>query len=153
VGPMISERERDRVIEWVEEAKKMGAKEEIPLKVEGNVIGPVVLTEVPEEAGVWKDEVFAPVVSVVPFRKFEEAIKILNNSSYGLNAGIYTPRVDHMLMAIEEVETGGVIINDYSTFRVDHMPYGGVKESGLGREGIKYAIEELTEIRFVSLMP
>ncbi len=153
VGPMISERERDRVIEWVEEAKKMGAKEEIPLKVEGNVIGPVVLTEVPEEARVWKDEVFAPVVSVVPFRKFEEAIKILNNSSYGLNAGIYTPRVDHMLMAVEEVETGGVIINDYSTFRVDHMPYGGVKESGLGREGIKYAIEELTEIRFVSLMP
>jgi len=110
-----------------------------------------VLTDVNENMKVVNREIFAPVVCLVPVSSFTEGIEKINNSKYGLNAGVYTNNFSNILQFIKEVEAGGIIINDYPTFRVDQMPYGGVKESGLGREGLKYAIQELTEIKFISL--
>ncbi len=95
-------------------------------------------------------EAFAPVVSIVTFEKFEEAIEMVNNSIYGLQAGVYTQNIANAFKAIKELLVGGVMINEIPTFRADHMPYGGVKESGIGREGVRFAIEEMTNIKMVS---
>ncbi len=150
-GPMITEKEAERVESWVRNAIDMGAKPLLLGKREGSILTPTVLTDVTTEMDVVSKEVFAPVVSIMPFKSFNEAIKEVNNSIYGLNAGIYTPKIANALKAIKECEVGSVIINDYPTFRVDQMPYGGVKMSGMGREGPPFAIEEYTEIRFVSM--
>ena len=100
---------------------------------------------------VMRNEVFGPVVCVVPFREFDEAIDMVNDSEYGLQAGVFTKNIDNINAAIHKLKVGGVIINDVPTYRADNMPYGGVKMSGLGREGLKYAIEELTDIRMVAI--
>jgi len=112
---------------------------------------PTVLTQVPSDCKVSSQEAFAPLVVVNPYGELEEAIEEVNNSRYGLQAGIYTQDLDRALTSARKIEVGGVIINDIPTFRVDLMPYGGVKGSGLGREGPKYAIEELTELKLVSI--
>ena len=96
-----------------------------------------------------KDEVFAPVVSLIPFQDLSEALQMVNQTRYGLQVGIYTQRIDYAFEAVKKINVGGVMINDTPTFRVDHMPYGGNKESGIGREGLRYAIEEMTNIRMV----
>lgn len=96
-------------------------------------------------------EAFAPIVNITPYSEWEQAIKHVNHSDYGLQAGVYTQSVKKSFQAIRELEVGGIIINDIPTFRVDQMPYGGVKDSGTGREGVKYSVEEMTELKFASI--
>lgn len=148
-GPMIDEKEARRIEEWIDEAVKQGAKVLTGGKRNGSIVQATVLTDVTADMKVIKDETFAPVVSIIPFKNFEEAVSMVNNSIYGLNAGVYTNNLRNAIMAAKEIKVGGVIINDVPTFRVDQMPYGGVKSSGIGREGLKYAIEEMTDIKMI----
>lgn len=148
---MITSKETERALSWIEEAKAMGAHVECGGEVVDRVLQPTVLTGVPAEAKVSCQEVFGPVVLINPVESIEQAIGLVNDSRYGLQAGIYTNNLSFALQAADELHVGGVMINDIPTFRVDHMPYGGVKESGMGREGIKYAIEEMTELKLVVL--
>ncbi|MBO8163287.1 MAG: aldehyde dehydrogenase family protein [Brevibacillus sp.] len=147
---MIHPKETERTLEWIREAEQKGARILCGGAAEGRILPPTVLTDVPPEARVSCQEVFGPVVLINKVDSVEEAIRLVNNSSYGLQAGIYTNDVRTALMAAEELQVGGVMINDIPTFRVDHMPYGGVKQSGFGREGVKYAIEELSELKLVA---
>jgi acyl-CoA reductase-like NAD-dependent aldehyde dehydrogenase len=149
VGSMISEGEAMRVESWVKEAVADGAKILCGGLRSGSFYAPTVLTDVKPDMKVMRNELFGPVVCVAPFRSFEEAIGMVNDSVYGLQAGVFTKNIDHVNRAIRGLRVGGVIINDVPTYRADHMPYGGVKMSGLGREGLKYAIEEMTDIRMV----
>ncbi|KKX56679.1 aldehyde dehydrogenase family protein [Brevibacillus borstelensis] len=146
---MISPKETDRALAWIEEARERGARVECGGKADGRVLQPTVLTGVPADAKLSCQEVFGPVVLINPVDSVEEAIEFVNDSRFGLQAGLYTQNLSLALKAADELHVGGVMINDIPTFRVDHMPYGGVKESGMGREGIKYAIEELTELKLV----
>jgi acyl-CoA reductase-like NAD-dependent aldehyde dehydrogenase len=150
IGPMISSVELNRTLEWLEEAKSMGARVETGGEViAGTCLAPTILTGVTKQMKVVCSEVFAPVVTVMPCDSFEEALEMADDSVYGLQAGIYTADIDKAFRAVRKLDVGGVIINDVPTFRVDHMPYGGNKESGLGREGIRYAMEEMTNIKMV----
>jgi len=97
------------------------------------------------------EEVFAPVVTVEAFADFSEALARVNNSRFGLQAGLFSDSMSHVMEAYEELEVGGVIVNDVPTYRIDHMPYGGVKDSGFGREGVRYAIEEMTELKLLGM--
>lgn len=151
VGPMISETEAERAEIWVKEAIDGGAKILTGGKRRGAMFEPTLLTNVTPEMKVMRDEVFAPVVSLIPFEDFEKALAWVNDSRYGLQAGVFTKNLAHVTRAIREINVGGVMINDYPTFRVDQMPYGGNKQSGLGREGLKYAIEEMTNPRMVMI--
>ena len=112
---------------------------------------PTVLSDVTPDMKVMALEVFAPVVSLVPFDTLDEAFAMANDTVYGLQAGIFTESLDTALRAVRSMDVGGVMVNDTSNFRVDHMPYGGMKESGLGREGVRFAVEEMTEIKMVVL--
>lgn len=153
VGPMISTDAALRIENWVKEAAKDGASILTGGRREGRVFYPTVLTGTNPQMKVWKEEVFAPVVLIEPFDEFEQALAMVNDSVYGLQAGVFTSRVAHMELAFRRLRVGAVIINDYPTFRVDPMPYGGVKRSGWGREGIRYAIEEMTESRLLVVNP
>lgn len=146
VGPMIDAGEADRIDAWVKDAVADGAR----VLVGGRRLGPcayapTVLDGVPEAAKVCAQEVFAPLVALYPFSDFGGALAAVNRSRYGLQAGVFTADLTHTLLAYDRLETGGVIVNDVPTYRIDHMPYGGVKDSGVGREGPRYAIEEMTE--------
>jgi glyceraldehyde-3-phosphate dehydrogenase (NADP+) len=110
-----------------------------------------VLENVNREMKVWTHEVFGPVVTLTPFDNFPQALEMANDSVYGLQAGVFTNNLAHLWQAFETLEVGGIIVNDAPVFRVDSMPYGGVKDSGLGREGIRYAMEEMTEIRLLAV--
>jgi len=145
VGPMISEGDAKRAVEWVDEAAANGAKVLCGGKREGSLVEPTVITATRPEMRVNCLEVFAPVVTVEPYQDFATALKQVNESDYGLQAGIFTRDVNLLFEAYEALEVGGVVAGDVPTFRIDHMPYGGVKDSGLGREGLRYAIEEMTE--------
>ncbi len=145
VGPMISEEEARRAEAWVREAVEGGATLRMGGERRGAVLLPAILTDVKPEMKVVCDEVFAPVVSVQPFESVDEAIAEVNASRYGLQAGVFTRDAHVAFRFARELEVGGVIINDTSSYRVDLMPYGGVKESGLGREGPRYAVEEMTD--------
>ncbi|NPA15438.1 MAG: aldehyde dehydrogenase family protein [Deferribacteres bacterium] len=149
VGPLVEEKEARRVKEWIEEAVSMGARLLIGGEVEGALMKPAVLTHCPKKAKLFWNEAFGPVVIINPVESLEEAIAETNDSMYGLQAGIYTKNLYNAWKAAYEVEVGGVIINDVPTFRVDLMPYGGVKDSGIGREGPKYAIQDMTEIKLI----
>ncbi len=149
VGPMITLAEAERVESWIQEAVTGGAKILTGGKRNGAIIEPTVLTNVKEQMKVMCDEIFGPVVSLVPFKEIQEAIQSVDNSRYGLQAGIFTQNLKHALQAIRQINVGGVIVNDVPTFRADHAPYGGNKASGLGREGVKFAIEEMTNIKMV----
>jgi acyl-CoA reductase-like NAD-dependent aldehyde dehydrogenase len=151
IGPMIDEQAAARVREWVQEAKSGGAKVVAGNPGAGTLIPAMVLTGVTRDMKVWNQEVFGPVVVLTPFDDFAQALAMANDSEYGLQAGVFTPSLAHMWQAFETLEVGGVIINDAPVFRLDHMPYGGTKASGLGREGVRYAMEELTEIRLLAL--
>ncbi len=148
---MINRGEAERIDTWVQEAVNKGAKTACGGTRKGSVYAPTVLTDTTNEMKVSCQEVFAPVVLVTPYETLEEAIRMVNDSDFGLNIGVYTQNIDKGLYAAKKIQSGAVIINDIPTFRVDHMPYGGVKESGYGREGIKYAVEEMTELKFVSI--
>ncbi len=149
IGPMITEREAIRVEEWLSEAVRAGAKILTGGKRTGSIMEPTVLTNVTPEMKVVANEVFGPVVSIIPFDDFSRALEMVNNSRFGLQAGIFTRDISRAFEAVKKLNVGGVIINDVPTYRVDHMPYGGNKESGLGREGAKFAIEEMTNIKMV----
>jgi acyl-CoA reductase-like NAD-dependent aldehyde dehydrogenase len=145
VGPMIDEDAARKVEVWLAEAVAAGAKVLYGGTRDGAVFQPTVLTNVPSDTRISCQEVFAPVAIVEPFSTFEQAVGMVNNSEYGLQAGVFTDSLVNALYAYQHLEVGGVVLNDYPTFRIDHMPYGGVKGSGFGREGIRYAIEEMTE--------
>ncbi len=151
VGPLIDLQAAARIEEWVAEAVDGGATVLTGGKSQGTLMEPTVLAEVKPEMKVSCQEVFGPVVTVQPYGEFMEAVHAVNDSVYGLQAGIFTNDLSAVHRAFEVLEVGGVIINDIPTYRVDHMPYGGVKESGFGREGLKYAIDEMTEMRLMVL--
>ncbi|HXP70931.1 MAG TPA: aldehyde dehydrogenase family protein [Candidatus Dormibacteraeota bacterium] len=151
VGPLINEGAARRTEEWIGEAAASGAKIETGGKREGSMVVPTVLTHTRPDMKVSCEEVFAPVVLVEPYDNFADAIRHVNDSPNGLQAGVFTRDVKLLFTAFDELEVGGVISGDTSSFRIDHMPYGGVKDSGLGREGLRYAIEEMTEPRLLVL--
>ncbi|MGG1252440.1 aldehyde dehydrogenase family protein [Brevibacillus agri] len=149
VGPMISEKEAKRTEEWVQEAISQGAQSLLPVKREGALFYPAVLVNTKPEMKVVCREVFAPVVTIIPYSDLEDAFAQANDSEYGLQAGIFTRDLNVAMKAARTLEYGGVVINDVSTYRNDVMPYGGVKNSGLGKEGPRYAVEEMTDERMV----
>jgi glyceraldehyde-3-phosphate dehydrogenase (NADP+) len=153
VGPMIDEESAAKVEGWIREAVAAGAVLHCGGTRERALMQPTVLTNVRSSMSVCANEVFAPVVTVEPFGTIAEAFSMVNDSRYGLQAGIFTNNLEHAFRAYDVLEVGGVILNDYPTFRIDHMPYGGVKESGFGREGLRYAIEEMTEPKLLVLKP
>jgi acyl-CoA reductase-like NAD-dependent aldehyde dehydrogenase len=151
VGPMISAYELERALAWLDEAISMGARVETGGEAIGTCLKPTILTGVTREMKVACSEVFAPIVSVVSYDSFDEALEMADDSVYGLQAGIYTSNLSKAFQAINRLNVGGVIINDVPTFRVDHMPYGGNKGSGLGREGVRFAMEEMSNIKMVCI--
>ncbi|WP_016838519.1 aldehyde dehydrogenase family protein [Ureibacillus thermosphaericus] len=151
LSAMIHPKEVERMKEWIEEAKAQGAKVATGAEFTERTMTPTVMVNVKPDMKIMCLETFAPIVSIVPYKTLDEAIKYVNDSDLGLNAGIYTNVLTDALKAADELEAGTVVINDIPTFRVDNMPYGGVKNSGYGREGIKYAIEEMTELKFITI--
>ncbi len=145
IPPLIRESDAVRAVQWIEEAVQSGAKLLCGGKRKGSLVEPAVLTDTNPEMRVNSAEVFAPVVTVEPYDDFRDAVRQVNHSSYGLQAGILTRDAGLIQFAFEELEVGGVIVGDVPSFRVDQMPYGGVKDSGLGREGLRYSIEDMTE--------
>jgi acyl-CoA reductase-like NAD-dependent aldehyde dehydrogenase len=151
IGPIIDEAEATRIEAWVRAAQQAGARLLCGGQRDGVMVSPAVLEAVPAGQRVVDDEVFGPVVVLSKFARFDDALAQVNASRFGLQAGVFTDSLTHTLRAWDELEVGGVIINDVPSWRVDTMPYGGVKDSGLGREGVRWAIEELTEPRLLVL--
>jgi glyceraldehyde-3-phosphate dehydrogenase (NADP+) len=149
VGPMISVSAAKRAESWIQEALDRGGERVCGGQREGSLLWPTVLQNVPEDCRVCREEAFAPLVVINAVDDLDHAITMVNDSQYGLQGGIFTKDLAAALEAAKRIQVGGVMINEVPTFRVDHMPYGGVKGSGLGREGLKYAVEEMTEIRLV----
>lgn len=148
VGPMISPFARERVASWSASAVREGAKTLLAPESRGcSLLTPGIFDNVPMDSPLWTDEVFAPVVVVKGYADFNEALRLVNASRFGLQAGVFTPRLDRALKAHAELRVGGVLINQVPTFRVENMPYGGARDSGSGREGVRYAMEEMTELR------
>lgn len=151
VGPMISLAEAERVEQWVKEAVAGGANTAWGGKRKGSMFEPTVLEGVTAGMKVCSEEIFGPVVTLQSVSSVEQAVAEANNSRYGLQAGIFSNDINAIMHAYRHLEVGGVIANDYPTFRVDNMPYGGVKDSGFGREGVRYAIQEMTEPKLLVL--
>ena len=149
VGPMIDEAEAKRAESWIREAVGEGAKLLVGGKREGRILHPTVLSRVRPDMKVMCLEAFAPLVSIYEYERFEDAVAMVEDSPFGLQAGVYTNDIRKAFYAVDRINAGGVMINDTSIFRVDHMPYGGNKMSGLGREGVRFAIEEMTNIKMV----
>lgn len=148
VGPMINADARDKIVQWVKDAEAAGGSLLLPLRTEGrSVLHPVVLENVPAGCAAVSEEAFAPLAVLQKYGTFDEALSIANDSAYGLQAGVFTTDMRKAFKAFETLEVGGVMINQVPTFRVENMPYGGLKESGFGREGVCYAMEEMTEPR------
>jgi len=151
VSAMINPNEVERIREWIEEAQEQGAMIATGGVFTERTLTPTVMTNVSADMKIVCQETFAPIVSIVSYETLDDAIRLVNESDLGLNAGIYTNILSDALYAADELQAGAVIINDIPTFRVDNMPYGGVKMSGYGREGIKWAIEEMTDMKFISI--
>ena len=151
VGPMIDEQAARRIETWIGEAVQAGARVLCGGHRKGAMLEPTVLVDVEATMKVSCQEVFAPVVTIERFTEFKEAVELVNASAFGLQAGVFTNSAQDIFYAYRELEVGGVIVNDASNYRMDHMPYGGVKDSGLGREGIRCAIEEMTEMKLLAL--
>ncbi|MCB9883501.1 MAG: aldehyde dehydrogenase family protein [Planctomycetes bacterium] len=151
VGPLIDHQHVERIRTWVAQAVAGGAKLHCGGEIEAHVVQPVVLTRVTEDMRVSCDEVFGPVVTIEPFTEFGAALETCNRTRYGLQAGVFTNDLNHALLAHRELDYGGVMINDVPTFRVDNFPYGGTKDSGFGREGVRFAMEEMSEPRVLVL--
>jgi acyl-CoA reductase-like NAD-dependent aldehyde dehydrogenase len=152
-GPLIDEKNAERIVAWIDEAKAAGADVLCGGERDGSVVKPCVLENVAGDSRLWCAEAFGPVCSLTRFATIDEAIAQVNDSAYGLQAGVFTDSVKHLWACFEGLEVGGIMHNDFPTFRVDHMPYGGVKDSGFGREGVGFAIEDYTELRHLALMP
>jgi acyl-CoA reductase-like NAD-dependent aldehyde dehydrogenase len=151
VGPMVDEHQASRTQRWVDEAVAMGGQVLAGGQANGTFFPPTVLTEVPVSAQVCSNEAFAPLVVAFPFTDLSDAIAQVNDSMFGLQTGVFTNDLAGAWQAFGELEVGGVIVNDIPTYRIDHMPYGGVKDSGLGREGLRWSIEDMTELRIMVL--
>ena len=149
VGPVIDKGEVVRIREWVDEAVSQGAEVLVGGTGEGPIFQPTLLAHVNPEMKVCREEVFGPVVTISPYQTFEEALASVNDSKYGLQAGVFTNDINRAFEAHRSLEVGGVVVNDVSAFRADQMPYGGSKDSGFGREGLKYAMDEMTEPRIL----
>ncbi|WP_457967232.1 aldehyde dehydrogenase family protein [Arthrobacter sp. D1-29] len=145
LGPMICEEEAERVAEWVEEARAAGATIHAGGQRRNAYYEPTILTDVPAECRVIREEVFGPVVSIIPFIEVSDAIYAANQSDYGLQAGVFTQSMDLALAIADKLHVGAVVINETSDVRIDSMPFGGFKKSGVGREGVQYAVHEMTE--------
>ena len=143
LGPMIDEAAAERLAGWISEAQKAGGKRK------GNMLEATLMENVPHDAKANRMEAFGPFALLAPFKHIDDAIAMVNDSDYGLQAGIFTDSLANAMRAWNELEQGGVVVNDVPSFRVDNMPYGGVKLSGIGREGVRYAIEDMTEIRLM----
>jgi glyceraldehyde-3-phosphate dehydrogenase (NADP+) len=153
VGPLLRARDADRVSAWIDEARAAGARVLCGGSRRGNVIDPTILADVPAQMRISCQEVFGPVVVLASYRDFDDALAAVNDSDFGLQCGVYTRDVGKLWRAYERLEVGAVIHDDVPLFRADHMPYGGVKGSGFGREGPRYAIEAMTEPRLLVLRP
>ena len=151
VGPLIRESDAIRAADWVQEAVAKGARLLCGGKRKGSILEPTVLSNTQPDMKVNCKEIFAPVVTVEPYDRFEEALDRVNDSDYGLQAGVFTRDAKRIFQAFDELEVGGVMAGEVPSFRIDHMPYGGVKDSGLGREGLRYAMEEMTEPRILAM--
>lgn len=151
VGPVINEAAAVRIERWIEEARAQGARVLAGGGRTGAVVAAAVVSDLTPTMKLSCEEVFGPVVSLAPYRTFDEALRAVNDSPYGLQAGIFTRDITRIFQAFRELEVGAVLANEIPTFRADHMPYGGVKDSGLGREGVRYAMEEMTEPRLLVL--
>jgi len=149
LGPMIDETAAERLHGWILDARRAGARLLCGGKREGNMLQATLMENVPADAAANRQEAFGPFALLAPFKRFDQAIAMVNDSDYGLQAGVFTNQLDHAMRAWNELEQGGVVVNDVPSFRVDNMPYGGIKLSGLGREGVRYAIEDMTEIRLM----
>ena len=149
LGPMISLDDAKRIEHWVGEAVAAGARVLCGGRRNGAFFDATILENVPRDQKISCVEAFGPVATIQPFTDFHDALRVINDSEYGLQAGVFTNHLDHALLAFRELEVGGVIVNDVPSFRVDHMPYGGVKGSGFGREGVRYAMEEMTEMKLL----
>jgi acyl-CoA reductase-like NAD-dependent aldehyde dehydrogenase len=151
VGPVIQRKEVDRIAEWVNEAVSQGAEVLTGGDGDGPFFQPTLLSDVTPEMKVCREEIFGPVVTISPYQTFDEALALVNDSKFGLQAGVFTNDINRAFEAHRTIEVGGVIINDVSAFRADQMPYGGSKDSGFGREGLRFAMEEMTEPRIMVL--
>jgi glyceraldehyde-3-phosphate dehydrogenase (NADP+) len=149
ISVLIDEANTARVSRWIKDAVEAGARIVCGAEVKDGVLLPTILTHVPRLAQVCADEIFGPVIAIEPYTDFEDAIESVNDSRFGLQAGIFTDSLTEMDLAFARLEVGGVIVNDVPTFRVDHMPYGGVKDSGQGREGVPYAMADMLEPRIL----
>lgn len=151
IGPLIAESDAQRLETWINEAVAGGAKVLCGGKRDGATLMPTLLEDVPHEAKISCVEAFGPVATLEPFDDFDAALAVVNDSEFGLQAGIFTNNIHRAFRAFRELEVGGVVINDVPSFRVDSMPYGGIKASGVGREGVRFALEEMTEIKCLVL--
>jgi acyl-CoA reductase-like NAD-dependent aldehyde dehydrogenase len=151
VGPMVDQHQASRTQRWVDEAVAMGGKVLAGGQANGTFFPPTVLTDVPVAAQVCSNEAFAPLVVAFPFSDMSDAIARVNDSMFGLQTGVFTNDLAGAWQSFNELEVGGVIVNDIPTYRIDHMPYGGVKDSGQGREGLRWSIEDMTELRIMVL--
>lgn len=149
LGPMIDDKAAARSQKWIEDAVAQGANVLIGGKAEGRFMQPTIIENASRDSFVCSREAFAPLVTVFKVPSFGKAVEAVNDSVYGLQAGVFTNNLERALYAFETIETGGVVLNDIPTYRIDHMPYGGIKSSGLSREGIRYAIEDMTEMRLL----
>ena len=150
---MLNDGAAQRIDAWIKAAQEQGATVSAGGTYEGRMFRPTVLEDVRDDMQVMCAEAFGPLVNIVPFDDFDSVLDAVNDSEFGLQAGVYTRDINHMLKAIERLDVGGVMINDVPTFRVDHMPYGGNKDSGIGREGPRFTIEEMTNLRMVVINP
>ncbi len=151
IGPLIDDAAVARISQWIEDAASEGASKMYGGNYAGRVFEPTVIVNVPATCAVATEEIFGPVVTINPFRTFDDALAGVNDSRFGLQAGVFTNDFQNIRRAYNELEVGAVIINDNPTYRMDHMPYGGVKDSGFGREGVKYAMEAMSEPKLLAL--
>jgi acyl-CoA reductase-like NAD-dependent aldehyde dehydrogenase len=149
VGPLIDDNADEKISAWIDEALANGARKLCGTRKRKRLFTPHVLENVKDTTQLACGEVFGPVAVLEPYRTLAEAVRMTNRSRFGLQSAVFTSDIDKALRAWRDVEVGGLIINDFPTFRVDIMPYGGVKDSGFGREGVRYAIEEYTEPRLM----
>jgi acyl-CoA reductase-like NAD-dependent aldehyde dehydrogenase len=149
IGPVIDEDAARRIEGWIDAAIKGGAKALVRGKRKGNLLPAALLDDVPRGADLYRNEAFGPVACLEAFDEFDDAIDRVNDSAFGLQAGVFTADIAHAMRAWERLEVGGVVVGDVPSFRVDNMPYGGIKQSGLGREGVRWAIEDMTETRLL----
>jgi glyceraldehyde-3-phosphate dehydrogenase (NADP+) len=149
IGPMISEGEAKRVENWVNLATDEGANTIMGGKRDGSIYYPTVLENVNNKSLIWKNEIFGPVTIIKKFDTLDEALNLANDTAYGLQAGIFSSDINIVMKAIDSLDYGSILVNDTSDFRIDTMPFGGMKKSGIGREGIRFSIEEMTEIKLV----